>query len=80
MLLSRKTIIQLNEIESNIVGHMNYAAYKLWNVCNYERKSIPTGMLRNQVIKMICGLKLCHLRLHRKYVNYWISHGSLFIV
>ena len=39
MLLSHKTIIQLNEIESNIVGHMNYAAYKLWNVCNYERNN-----------------------------------------
>ena len=39
MLLSHKTIIQLNEMESNIVGHMNYAAYKLWNVCNYERNN-----------------------------------------
>lgn len=39
MLLSRKTIIQLNKVESNIVGHMNYAAYKLWNICNYERNN-----------------------------------------
>lgn len=38
MLLSRKTIIQLNETQANIVGHMNYAASKLWNVCNYERQ------------------------------------------
>ena len=37
MLLSRKSTIQLNDDEANIVGHMNYAAYKLWNVCNYER-------------------------------------------
>lgn len=37
MLLSKKTVIQLNETEANILGHMNYAAYKLWNVCNYER-------------------------------------------
>lgn len=37
MLLSRKNTIQLNDDEANIVGHMNYAAYKLWNVCNYER-------------------------------------------
>lgn len=37
MLLSRKTVIQLNETEANIVGHMNYAASKLWNICNYER-------------------------------------------
>ena len=37
MLLSHKTVIQLNENESNIIGHMCYAASKLWNVCNYER-------------------------------------------
>lgn len=37
MLLSRKTEIQLNKTEANIVGHMNYAAGKLWNICNYER-------------------------------------------
>ena len=37
MLLSRKSQIKLNNDESNIVGHMCYAAYKLWNVCNYER-------------------------------------------
>lgn len=37
MLLSLKTTVKLNNDESNIVGHMNYAAYKLWNVCNYER-------------------------------------------
>lgn len=37
MLLSKKTTILLNVDESNIIGHMCYAAYKLWNVCNYER-------------------------------------------
>ena len=37
MLLSQKTIVKLNQTSSNIVGHMCYAAYKLWNVCNYER-------------------------------------------
>lgn len=39
MLLSRKTSIHLNAVEANIVGHMCYAAYKLWNVCNYERRN-----------------------------------------
>ncbi len=39
MLLSKKTTIQLNSQEANIVGHMCYAAYKLWNVCHYERKN-----------------------------------------
>lgn len=37
MLLARKSTLKLNDSYSNIVGHMCYAAYKLWNVCNYER-------------------------------------------
>lgn len=37
MLLSRKTTVKLGDNEANIIGHMNYAARKLWNVCNYER-------------------------------------------
>lgn len=42
MLLSHKTTIKLNDTESNIVGHMCYAAYKLWNACNYERHNYKT--------------------------------------
>lgn len=37
MLLSHKTSVKLNNDYCNIIGHMCYAAYKLWNVCNYER-------------------------------------------
>lgn len=37
MLLSHKTVIKVNDNYANIIGHMCYAAYKLWNVCNYER-------------------------------------------
>ena len=37
MLLTHETTIVLNKNDANIVGHMCYAAYKLWNVCNYER-------------------------------------------
>ena len=37
MLLSHKTFVKLNGNESNIIGHLCYAASKLWNVCNYER-------------------------------------------
>ena len=37
MRLSHKTICKVDEQYSNIIGHMCYAAYKLWNVCNYER-------------------------------------------
>ncbi|MDO4488290.1 MAG: transposase [Eubacteriales bacterium] len=39
MLLSRETGIQLNKEQSNILGHMCYAASKLWNECNYERRN-----------------------------------------
>ena len=37
MWLSHKTVCKVDERYSNIIGHMCYAAYKLWNVCNYER-------------------------------------------
>ena len=37
MLLSHRTKISLNNDYSNIIGHMCYAAYKLWNIGNYER-------------------------------------------
>jgi len=37
MILSKKTIIRVSATEANIIGHMTYAASKLWNVCNYER-------------------------------------------
>ncbi|MBS6928807.1 MAG: hypothetical protein KH152_10010, partial [Finegoldia magna] len=37
MLLARKTSVILTNEQSNIIGHMCYVAYKLWNVCNYER-------------------------------------------
>lgn len=42
MLLSKETIIKLNNDYSNIISHMNYAAYKLWNVCNYEKRNYKT--------------------------------------
>lgn len=37
MKLSKRTIIKVSDAESNVIGHMTYAARKLWNVCNYER-------------------------------------------
>ena len=37
MLLSHKTSIKISQEYSNIIGHMCYAASKLWNICNYER-------------------------------------------
>ena len=35
MLLSHKTSVKVTEDQANIIGHMCYAASKLWNVCNY---------------------------------------------
>ena len=37
MLLSHKASIKISQEYSNIIGHMCYAASKLWNICNYER-------------------------------------------
>ena len=39
MLLSKETTIPISDEYSNIISHMSYAAYKLWNVCNYERRN-----------------------------------------
>jgi putative transposase len=38
MLLSRKSSVRISADYANIVGHLCYAASKLWNVCNYERQ------------------------------------------
>ncbi|MDO4651092.1 MAG: transposase, partial [Eubacteriales bacterium] len=37
MLLSHKSTVKIENHDANILGHMCYAASKLWNVCNYER-------------------------------------------
>lgn len=39
MLLSHETVIRTDSASANIIGHMCYAAFKLWNVCNYERNN-----------------------------------------
>lgn len=39
MRLSRETTIKLTKDQANILGHLGYAAYKLWNECNYERRN-----------------------------------------
>ena len=86
MLLTHETTIVLNKNDANIVGHMCYAAYKLWNVCNYKEtttkiwdwRNILTGIIRNQNIKMICGSNHSRHRLHRKSASFWTSHGNPF--
>ena len=42
MLLSRKIKIKLNSEQEIFIYHMNYAARKLWNVLNYERRNYKT--------------------------------------
>ena len=45
MLLSKKTSIKVSREYANLIGHMCYAASKLWNVCNNERQHYKeTGM------------------------------------
>ena len=39
MLLSKETTVRLTNEQVNILGHMSYAASKLWNICNYERRN-----------------------------------------
>ena len=39
MLLSKETSVRVTDIQSNIINHLGYAGYKLWNVCNFERKT-----------------------------------------
>ncbi|WP_270523887.1 hypothetical protein [Clostridium fessum] len=36
--MSHRTSVNIRPEYSNIIGHMCYAASKLWNVCNYERR------------------------------------------
>ena len=37
MLLSKEFKLHITEEQGNIISHLGYAAYKLWNLCNYER-------------------------------------------
>mgnify|MGYP000514948187 FL=1 len=68
MLLSKKTSIKVSREYANLIGHMCYAASKLWNVCNYERQHYKeTGMeqypdwyYQKKPIKRICGINSSH--------------------
>lgn len=42
MKLAKETTVKLNRKQANIVGHLCYAAFKLWNVCLYERRNWRT--------------------------------------
>ena len=71
----------------NVIGHMCYAASKLWNVCNYERQhykemgmeKYPDWYYQKKIpIERICGINSFHLRQPRKSASCWIKHGNLF--
>lgn len=87
MLLSHKTTVELNNAQSNIVGHMCYAASKLWNACNYERRNYktlglaqyPDWYYQKKVHKDNFWFKQLPHRLHSKSANSWMVRGSLFI-
>ena len=59
MLLAKKTVITVSDSEAIVLGHMAYAAYKLWNVANYQKRnyeklgltSFPTGYTQNVSLK-----------------------------
>lgn len=38
MKLSVKTKVKISDEICNVILHMQYAAYKLWNICNYEKR------------------------------------------
>ena len=86
MLLTHETTIVLNKNDANIVGHMCYAAYKLWNVCNYERNNYknlglekyPDWYYQKSKHKDDLWFKSPRHRLHRKSASFWTSHGNLF--
>ena len=69
MLLSKKTSIKVSREYANLIGHMCYAASKLWNVCNLslihilvERKNLDLDMLTGMCQKKLTrGGKTLHL-------------------
>ena len=83
MLLSHRTSLKICPEYSNIIGHMCYAASKLWNVCNYERhhykelglEKYPDWYYQKKHIKEICGTDSCHHRQRRRPASSWTKHG-----
>ena len=39
MLLAKRTVLTVSDNEAIILGHMAYAAYKLWNTANYQKRN-----------------------------------------
>ena len=85
MLLSHRTSVKIRPEYSNIIGHMCYAASKLWNVCNYERhhykelglEKYPDWYYQKKRIKEICGTDSFRHRQRRRSASSWTKHGDL---
>ena len=85
MLLSHRTSVKIRPEYSNIIGHMCYAASKLWNVCNYERhhykelglEKYPDWYYQKKAHKGdLCTDSFRH-RKHRRPASSWTKHGDL---
>ena len=82
MLLSHRTSVKIRPEYSNIIGHMCYAASKLWNICNYERhhykelglEKYPDWYYQKKHIKEIYGINSFRHRQHRRPAS---SCGSI---
>ena len=87
MLLSHRTSVKIRPEYSNIIGHMCYAASKLWMsattnaiiIKNWDWKSILTGIIRKKHIKEICGTDSFRHRQRKRPVSSWIRRGDLFM-
>ncbi|GAB6155266.1 hypothetical protein JCM17380_40170 [Desulfosporosinus burensis] len=73
MKLAKSCVINATGDVSLVLGHLAYAAWKLWNVANYERKTksreflIRIGMIKRNGLKIISGITTYHLSQHRNY-------------
>ena len=87
MRLSHRASLKICPEYSNIIGHMCYAASKLWNVCNYERhhykelglEKYPDWYYQKKAHKEICGTDSCRHRRRRRPASSWTRHGNLFM-
>ena len=83
MLLSQKTSVKLSQGYANIIGHMCYAASKLWNICNYERyyyREMGLSEYPGWYYQKKAHKSDLWYRQHRKRANCWIKRGDLFML
>lgn len=83
MLLSHKTSLKISQEYSNIIGHMCYAASKLWNVCNYERhhyKGLGLEKYPDWYYQKKAHKENLWYRQRRRPASNWTKHGNLFML